>query len=183
MPFGSTTRTGLLPTAFTCVRFQDIRASLVSTTIGPFQVPVRLRPPAWGAVGLLSALQPITNPSRTTATVAVFLMGPRGCEICTSGPAPSKSCAIVSARRRCDEESIKADDARPRRGRSVGRAGCRTDPSRGAEGRRSGSRFYAAGYRRQDLHPQQGSEGALGRAGVVPEGLHRWLNRRMQLAP
>src|SRR4030095_6921669 len=56
---------------------QDIRASVVSTTIGPFQVPVRLRPPASAAVGLLSALQPIVNPSRTTATIAVFLMVPR----------------------------------------------------------------------------------------------------------
>ncbi len=26
-------------------------------------------------------------------------------------------------------------------------------------------------------------EGALGRAGMVPESVHRWLNGRMQLAP
>src|SRR5262245_16075619 len=77
MPFGSRTRTGPLTTAFSCVRFHDIRASVVSTTIGPFQVPVRLRPPASGDVGVLFALQPIVNPSRTTATVGVFLMRPR----------------------------------------------------------------------------------------------------------
>ena len=32
-------------------------------------------------------------------------------------------------------------------------------------------------------YSSEGSEGALGRAGVVPESVHRWLNGRMQLAP
>ena len=95
-PFGSRTVTGPLTTPFSCVKFQDIRASVVSTTIGPFQVPVRLSPPASGAVGVLSALHPIVNPSRTRAILAVFLMCPR----CAKSVPPelplSKSCAIVS---------------------------------------------------------------------------------------
>ena len=51
------------------------------------------------------------------------------------------------------------------------------------QGRGSGAGLHAARNRRQDLHPQQGLARALGRARVVPAGVHRWLNGRMQLAP
>jgi hypothetical protein len=36
---------------------------------------------------------------------------------------------------------------------------------------------------KQDLLAQQGSQGQVGRARLVPESVHRRLNGRMQLAP
>src|SRR5262245_53422231 len=63
------------------------------------------------------------------------------------------------------------------------RAGSDDARSRGVESRRPGAGLHAGGNRRQDLHPQQGSQGAVGRARMVPEGVYRWLNGGMQLAP
>ena len=52
----------------------------------------------------------------------------------------------------------------------------------GVESRRCRARFYAPSERRSDLHTFQ-AEGENRRAGLVPQSVYRWLNRRMSLAP
>ena len=98
-------------------------------------------------------------------------------------------CYRGALNRRLDEEGVTLAAACARRVRPARES--RLGPGHhdhrindgGTQGGGPGAGLHAAGNRRQDLHPQQGSQRKVGRARVVPESVHRWLNRRMQLAP
>ena len=76
IPLESRMVTGPVTASLTCVRSHDIRASVPETTRGPDHFAVRLRPPASGVVGLLSAEHAGANPSRSNAATVMWRMMP-----------------------------------------------------------------------------------------------------------
>src|SRR5262245_7458977 len=91
-------------------------------------------------------------------------------------------CATVTSRRTYETFVRRPDDRCGSKRAVHERRGADRARSARAEGRRYGARLYAAGDRRSDLHLVEAARKDR-RPRVVSQGLHRWLNGRMQSAP